>query len=544
MTESTISMNSERKRSHTGGNNNNNEGHAIVVGAGSELNKVDHAKAAAGVKSHDQTYEGCAKTSTELSIRVAYLGLAFSLLFTGYHVAQAFVTTIYHSAGFAALGVIYVTYGLTSLIAPQINAYLEKAGGKGNGERLSLIFSGVAYVFFILMLATGNTSLLFLGAFVKGCASGLLWISQGVWVNKAIRGFKRYAKAAGLVTEKTIVGVVTGIFFTIFNLNSIIGNSIVIGLMKSGYSVTAMVLAMAAVSSIGTIMFFFVRRAPASSQSVVKKTVIMEEQEAEEAGASLDSLASTVVSEKVNEKSFMKEKFQALWHLATQKKTLLLMSYFICQGVNFSYTYGNYPHLIQYVSNQSSSSAQESTGAANIAWGFLAYGAGSMLGAFGWGKLYDFFHERLYSLLTCHVLLVIFNFTLLFSTILIPIQYPQSLFPCLTLIGFGFGLTDFLTNAIINNSIGKYYDSAEVPIAFSWYRFCFCFGFATSAGISSLMPNLLDQQDYGTNHSGWIIMTVINIVLMITSVISGAALENQSDKLGTRRRSSQEVVMH
>ena len=46
--------------------------------------------------------------------RVAFLGIAFSLLFTGYNVAQSFVTTLFPGAfGYIALGVIYFAYAGT-----------------------------------------------------------------------------------------------------------------------------------------------------------------------------------------------------------------------------------------------------------------------------------------------------------------------------------------------------------------------------------------------------------------------------------------------
>jgi hypothetical protein len=222
--------------------------------------------------------------------------------------------------------------------------------------------------------------------------------------------------------------------------------------------------------------------------------------------------------------------------LTKQRKMLLLLPYFFCQGVNMAYTYGNYPTFLKYAASQtataSSTIAVDSRAAINISTGFLLYGIGSMIGSYIWGKLYDLCRGRLYPLLGCHLALVLLSQSLLIGSMMLADQTAGALLAILITVGFIFGLTDFLTNAIINNSIAKNYETEpeSLPSAFSLYRMCFCFGFALAAGASSLLPDVLTTAAATTNISGydrygWLIMIAFNNLMMLLSVSAGGSLE-------------------
>jgi MFS family permease len=160
----------------------------------------------------------------------------------------------------------------------------------------------------------------------------------------------------------------------------------------------------------------------------------------------------------------------------------------------------------------------------------MLYGVGSIVGSFLWGKIYDRFRGRLHVLLVSHALLVGVNFILLTRVIAAPIAYPAAVFPVLLIVGTIFGLIDFLTNAIINNTISNKFEEAEVPLLFSWYRFSFCVGFAVASALSTGLTGV-DQP----RESGWLVMVWLCIVAMVLSVGYGWRL----DRLLFERRASQ-----
>ena len=491
-------------------------------------------------------------TSTQLFLKVGFLGLAFSLIFTGYNVAQSFVTTMYRETGFAALGLIYLTFAITSLFAPLINGYLEAKCGAGSGEKVTMILSGFVYVLFVLSLVTGSVMLVMLGSFLKGIGSGLLWISEGIWLAKIVRAFREQhddvLSSSGpqeVSNTENVVGIANGVFFTLFNLNGIIGNLVVIALIHSGAGMQSTIYIMAVLIACGAALIMFASRAPVHADS---QNVSYEMLNIISGGDTLGSTETVATIEKTLENSTAAGRLRSIFRLAKQRKTLLLSPYLFCQGINLSYTYGNYPTFIQLQTLRTTSSTEEyeTMVALNIAYCFLAYGFGSMSGSYIWGKVYDFYHSKIYPLLWFHVALVLLAFPVLAISTVGNDNQP-SISP-LVFVGFLFGLVDFLTNAVINNSITRNYDASDVPIAFSWYRFCFCIGFAFAAAISSLLPNVtqsVSSEADKFDHYGWVFMICFNIGAMIISVVYGNILERLADmSIAARRRSEFIVSIH
>eukprot|EP00158_Paraphelidium_tribonemae_P003527 Partr_v1_DN26197_c0_g1_i1_m10328 putative DUF895 domain membrane protein len=480
-------------------------------------------------------------SSSTLFMRVSFLGVAFSLIFTGYNVAQSFVTTMYESSGFAALALIYATFAVTSLFAPLINNILESRVGSGNGEKFTMALSGLGYVAFILSLATGSEHAVFIGGFMKGVASGLLWISQGIWLTKIVTAFRIQEEAYGNDDAHNIIGIATGVFFTIFNLNGIFGNAIVIALINSGVSMNTTIYTMAALVMAGTLLILFITPAPKSGH---KKDVSYEMLNIVSGGDALGSKETISTVEKTLHNSTIYGRLRSIGKLSRQRETVLLTPYLICQGLGMAYTYGNFPTFIHYVTYDGGKQL-DNVGheyALNIAYAFLAYGIGSMIGSYGWGKLYDYAHGKLYPLLISHVILIVATFLLLIFTVIAPIPYPRSLFPSMCIVGFNFGLIDFLNNAIINNSITQSYKETDVPVAFSWYRFCFCIGFSVASIMSMFLPGVHEfstAQDDGKKF-GWLTLIIVNIVFTVISVFFAFILENQTRRrLQSERRRSQ-----
>ena len=487
-------------------------------------------------------------TARVLIKRVAYLGLSFSLVFTGFNACQAFVTTLFPgSFGFAILFVIYSTFAIGSLFAPLINHVVEEYAGSGRGETYTMAAAAMSYVLFILSIGIRNEPLVLVASTLKGLCSGLMWISQGCWLTKLLIAFRRQQHRAsvdgqGVVEASGIIGMATGVFFTIYNLNGIFGNALVLGLLQSGYSVVGMIFALSGVSALGAGMMAMAAKAPSSGTPPATNVIQMK------SVATIGTTETTNTVERTMSWASVSGRVRAMVRTARKPYVAYLTPYLFCQGVNMAYTFGNYPNFLTYSTQYELDEVNtpETVDAIRIATAFLLYGFGSMVGSLLWGKVYDLFRSRLFPLLTAHFILVVTTFGVLISTVLLPQVYSASgLFPTLVGVGFLFGLVDFLTNSIINNSVSRNCESEEVPLAFSWYRFCFCIGFAGASAISSAAPTVnsylvADASNY--QRYGWLIMVAVNVGTMCISVVSGLKLESITSK-HTPSRPSMGVIV-
>jgi len=88
---------------------------------------------------------------------VVFLGIAFLLLFSAFTVVQNLATSVFdESAGFWALGTLYISFSFSNLAASSIV--------KGLGLRLALFCGGTAYIIYVVgnvvsVSHEGNTQL-------------------------------------------------------------------------------------------------------------------------------------------------------------------------------------------------------------------------------------------------------------------------------------------------------------------------------------------------------------------------------------------------
>ena len=76
-----------------------------------------------------------------------------------------------------------------------------------------MIVGGATYIFYMICENIGNSTLLAVAASVNGFGAGFMWVLQGIWLQR--------------ITEKGgTAGFYTGLFFAIFNTQSIMGNTI------------------------------------------------------------------------------------------------------------------------------------------------------------------------------------------------------------------------------------------------------------------------------------------------------------------------------
>lgn len=319
-----------------------------------------------------------------LYLRVAYLGCTFAVLFTGFNVAQSFVTTLFPgSFGFTILLLVYLTYGFSSMLTPLIHEKFKDKVGQDRIEILSMFIGSLTYVFFVISLALRQQWMVIIGSLLVGCGAGWLWIGQGVWLAKIVQSYEQERGRS-----VNVIGTTTGIFFTVFNLNGVVGNVVAIAtLLSPGGDLFYLVWVMVVVVAVGCGMLLFTA-APKFSQT--------------DAHGSRMSPNDNTTKTPVSFRQLVAERWEDLKAVVCLQSTLLLTPYFLCQGFNIAYNFGNLP---TFVTHFSSSLAAPQVNA-YVAYVFLAYGVGAMIGSLLWGKVYDLFHARLYVLLVNHFILV------------------------------------------------------------------------------------------------------------------------------------------
>ena len=416
---------------------------------------------------------------------MGYLGTAFCLVFTGFNVAQSYITTLFPgSFGFIILTIVYACFGFSSiLLSPFIHRYLT--------EKSSMALAGVPYCVFVVSLISGLEWFVIISSVLVGLGAGLLWVSQGVYLAKMIRAhtaFLQKTTGTASLSNVGVVGKATGLFFC--NSNGLIGNAIAIAALASGAEFSAMIYIMFAICGLGGLMLFFSPNIP--------KSFTEPEPVADKSAAS------------------------GGWRkFLSHTKTRLLTPYLICQGYNIAYNFGNFPTFV----NHASAFQTQSVSTRNIAIIFLFYGVGSIIGSWVWGWMYDRNKSHLTPLITSHLILCAACYVILVIPTIIDINYDATIYGFLTLNGFLFGLIDNLTNTVINSSNTKLYRGNELQKSFAWYRVCFCIGFTAETLISSVLAGVEIHADENPRKYEWVIMIVLGAVLMLISAVCALALE-------------------
>lgn len=84
-----------------------------------------------------------------------------------------------------------------------------------------MAMGAATYPLFVAAVALGSSSLLCLASAVNGFGAGLLWIGQGIWLT-------RQAMATVAADGHRSIGMLTGLFFALFNTSLVLGNSLLL----------------------------------------------------------------------------------------------------------------------------------------------------------------------------------------------------------------------------------------------------------------------------------------------------------------------------
>ncbi|KAJ4462906.1 hypothetical protein PAPYR_120 [Paratrimastix pyriformis] len=107
-------------------------------------------------------------------LNTLFLSLSFFTIFCAYYPTEGFMTRLFGTAGFWALGIVYFAEGFFSNFA---GAFIQRFG-----PRVSMVVGAVPYFLFIGSLLLERAWLLYLMSVLVGIGAAVLWAAQGVFL--------------------------------------------------------------------------------------------------------------------------------------------------------------------------------------------------------------------------------------------------------------------------------------------------------------------------------------------------------------------------
>eukprot|EP00808_Paulinella_micropora_P000112 g81709.t1 len=113
-------------------------------------------------------------TSLQQNIYVSMLGVAFLLVYICFGSAKNFLTKLFGKVGSWAMGLLYVVYGISSLVIP---AYTGRIG-----YVKSMVIGATGACLFMLAVLSQSTPLMLVSSAITGLGLALLWNGQALYV--------------------------------------------------------------------------------------------------------------------------------------------------------------------------------------------------------------------------------------------------------------------------------------------------------------------------------------------------------------------------
>eukprot|EP01027_Heterolobosea_sp_BB2_P005155 GEZU01007911.1.p1 GENE.GEZU01007911.1~~GEZU01007911.1.p1 ORF type:complete len:481 (+),score=140.46 GEZU01007911.1:134-1576(+) len=168
---------------------------------------------------------------------VIMMGTAFCVVFSAFSTTQNFMTTIYGNKGFASLAILYAVFALFNFVAPAIEDVI--------GPRVCMFLGAIPYSLFVLSSVKYYTWTNYTASFLLGLGAATIWVAQGDYLTRC----------AG----QGNIGLYSGIFFGIFQLNNIVGNALAAILQEFHVSDSVIFLTLFIISVVGVLMLIILR---------------------------------------------------------------------------------------------------------------------------------------------------------------------------------------------------------------------------------------------------------------------------------------------
>ncbi|KNC51481.1 uncharacterized protein AMSG_12087 [Thecamonas trahens ATCC 50062] len=181
---------------------------------------------------------------------VIVVATAFCGLFTSFNSLQNFETSLNKSLGFFSLGILYTCLALSTFIAPAVVRTL--------GNRISLCIGAFTYCMFIAANIHVEAYILLPVAGIMGVGAGVLWTAQGAHLAQS--------------SDAGQMGKMSGLFFSIFQINQVTGNLLVAVLLHVGINVHVVIIILTGIALLFSLLLLAVK--PTYPGSLLKAPVV------------------------------------------------------------------------------------------------------------------------------------------------------------------------------------------------------------------------------------------------------------------------------
>jgi hypothetical protein len=193
--------------------------------------------------------------------RLAGLCIAFFVLFFAFFAAQNQVAPTLKESGTASLGLLYLSFAITSAITPSFLNYISTQSNSLRAETISLIVGSALYSPFLFACSIGHQYqylwIQLLTSCTLGIGAGLLWVAQGSLLTASTVESNR-GRWSGIFWASFMCGNAAGNYATYFVLN------------KTTISKAFIILG--CVSAFSTLIFlFFVKPRTIANSMLMKK---------------------------------------------------------------------------------------------------------------------------------------------------------------------------------------------------------------------------------------------------------------------------------
>eukprot|EP00047_Mylnosiga_fluctuans_P011087 m.19547 g.19547 ORF g.19547 m.19547 type:complete len:481 (-) comp3449_c0_seq1:219-1661(-) len=181
-------------------------------------------------------------TTSQQYFRVSYIGLCFLLLFVAYGTAQNFLTTLFPTAGYVSMFLIYAGFAIGSVLAGPLMPYLSIVRW--------IVVSALAYAFFVATINFDILPLFLFASFQLGLFAGPLWLNEGMYVV--------YVAQAGPAP----MGTLTSIFLSLFSSSLAVGCIIVILILTLGMPEASVMIILSILGAVACVLMLFIPTPP------------------------------------------------------------------------------------------------------------------------------------------------------------------------------------------------------------------------------------------------------------------------------------------
>ena len=171
------------------------------------------------------------------------IGIAFSLLFLAVNTTQWFESSLDAEWGQLALGLFYTMVTLSNLFfAADIVVHI--------GTKMAFLSSFIIYVLFVASHIRLYYWLLLVSSALCGVGAGVLWTAHGVYLSE--------------VSTLATMGDLAGIFYSIFQFNSVLGNLLAGTIFTLGLNLTIFYVILSLVGCFSVAWMFWLVKYPPS----------------------------------------------------------------------------------------------------------------------------------------------------------------------------------------------------------------------------------------------------------------------------------------